>query len=170
MHSIANNNELYHYGVLGMRWGVRRATKKLSKSKTSEQKSKAVNSLQKHGNKIEKKLNKLNKQGTKIQSQMDKYTLKREPKAVKLESKAIRLRNKADYGLFVSARRAGELRAKAATLEEKVREIRRGAQATRVKLEQNKRYREIFSQGFKDVETALVSAGESYVSKLKKAS
>lgn len=34
----AEQDELYHYGVLGMRWGVRRARKMLQKSKTLRKK------------------------------------------------------------------------------------------------------------------------------------
>ena len=35
-----NNNELYHYGVLGMKWGVRRARKNVSKAKNARKSAK----------------------------------------------------------------------------------------------------------------------------------
>lgn len=35
-----DNNELYHYGILGMRWGVRRSRKSSGSSKGSQKKSK----------------------------------------------------------------------------------------------------------------------------------
>ena len=46
---MENNNELYHYGVRGMKWGIKKASKTLSSDKaTSEKKEKAVASLEKH--------------------------------------------------------------------------------------------------------------------------
>lgn len=55
-----DNNELYHYGVRGMKWGVRKATKTLSSSKsTVEQREKAISSLQKHKIKASAKVAKL---------------------------------------------------------------------------------------------------------------
>ena len=45
--------ELYHYGVKGMRWGVRRAQKKLAKATTKEDRDKAIAALKKHKEKLE---------------------------------------------------------------------------------------------------------------------
>ena len=58
MENDYNNQEyLQHYGVRGMRWGIRRASKTLSKSSsTSEQREKAISSLQKHRAKATKKV------------------------------------------------------------------------------------------------------------------
>ena len=69
-----NNNELYHYGVRGMKWGIRKATKTLSSSKsTVEQREKAISSLQKHKRKASAKVAKLEKK----HPQLEKVDAKR---------------------------------------------------------------------------------------------
>lgn len=71
--------ELMHYGVLGMKWGVRRASKQLSSATTKEGRAKAKASLDKHYTKSSKKLNKYSKK-------VDKNLAKARKKAVKSEA------------------------------------------------------------------------------------
>ena len=57
MWQYQNTDELYHYGIPGMRWGIRRAQKILGSSDASvDKKKKAVQSLQKHQIKINKQI------------------------------------------------------------------------------------------------------------------
>ncbi len=85
------DDELYHYGVLGMKWGVHRASKKYSSATTSKARSKATDSLKSHMSKASKKLNKYSK------------------KTDKKLNKAIKKR----YGLFGNDKKYAEAKAKA---------------------------------------------------------
>lgn len=85
------SDELQHYGVIGMKWGVRRAAKAYSKASTSEGKAKAKAKLEKHMEKASKKLNKFN------------------AKADKKMNKAVQKR----YGLFGSQAKYDKFQAKA---------------------------------------------------------
>lgn len=69
-----SQNELKHYGVLGMKWGVRRNRNSYSKATTKEAKSKAIAGMEKTRDKAVKKFNKLDKKATKS---LNKLTSKR---------------------------------------------------------------------------------------------
>jgi hypothetical protein len=58
-------DELEHYGVLGMKWGVHRATKKYSTATTKAERKKASDKLSTHMEKASKKLNKYDRKTTK---------------------------------------------------------------------------------------------------------
>ena len=47
LHTI-KHDELCHYGVKGMKWGIRRAQKQLSKATNSSAENRAFSKLQKH--------------------------------------------------------------------------------------------------------------------------
>ena len=73
-------NELYHYGVKGMRWGVRRASKQLTKATTSDSRNKAIANLNKHREKASSEVSKLKKQRVKLDDKLRKATTKRNPR------------------------------------------------------------------------------------------
>lgn len=90
-----SDDELYHYGVLGMRWGVRRAGRKLSQATDSETREKAVKRLEKHKSKGSSKVSQLEKQRVKLDDKLRKATTVDKVKAGKIEAKATKLYSKA---------------------------------------------------------------------------
>ena len=73
-----SNRDIKHYGVIGMKWGVRRANKQYNTSINSTNRIKAKVKLEKHMVKADKKLNKLDnkisKKYTKAEKVYNKYT------------------------------------------------------------------------------------------------
>lgn len=155
-------NELQHYGVKGMRWGIRRAQKKLAKASTQEQKNKAVAKLQKHRSKAVKQVAKLEKKVPKLEKAYDRAVLKTDVKIAKAERDRSYYARKATRP-FMSENRANKYLNKAQLMDMKVKELKAYSDSAKAAMAQNKRMRELFNTGISEIDAALIEAGKKRI-------
>lgn len=161
-----SNNELCHYGVMGMKWGVRRANKSLLSAKSSgdkDKKAKALDSLEKHKGKITKKLAKLDKEHKRLEKQDFKNLTKNDVVAARYEQKAARQANKANRAW--TQKSAEKHMLKYEILSAKAKSLRANSTLVRAKIEKNEALQKTFKQTLSDVDNTLVSNGRKYVNK-----
>ena len=157
------SSELYHYGVKGMRWGVRRATKTLSsKSSSKEDRDKAAAKLGKMREKGSKEISKLQSKAPKLEKKVDKMVQKNDVKAAKLRDKQAKLKKKIG-GRFTSVDKAQKLMAESNKLDIKASQLEAKSQRAKAMLSQNKNMQAQFQKEISNIDTALVSAGREYV-------
>lgn len=169
-HTSSNQDELMHYGVLGMKWGVLHDPAKAY--------SKAVTKSNKLQAKVEKTGQKYANKSQKANTGVSTRYLKRQAKADKLQAKA----NKKKYGLFTNAKKAAELQVKADRAQYKADKIK--GRADKRNLEESKakgqyvraqrkaeRWVKQMDKTFQGYDVSklseqAVSAGEAYVKKI----
>ena len=156
------NNELRHYGVLGMKWGVRRASRQLSKATSDEARKKAVATLEKHRTKATNKLSKLSKQHDKLEKKIDDRTIKADLKAKQMKNKAAKARSKAGR-LFVTNKMRERLISKSMSLDVKADAILAKSESYKAKFERNETLQKRFNQGLDSIDKALVDYGRKAV-------
>ena len=157
-----NNEELKHYGVLGMKWGVHRATKRLNSAKTPEDRKKALAKLDKHRGKITKKLTSLNNESDKLEKQKFNVVTKTDVKSAKLQTQINRLNKKA-AGVFTSENKAMKLTMKANKLNVKLNELTAYSNEVKAKVEKNKAMKETFNRTLNEVDSILLANGKKYM-------
>lgn len=161
---ITSNGELYHYGVKGMKWGVRRAMKELHESNSTGRKgghNHAVAVLSGHRDKINKKLASLDKQNAALEAKRYKQTTKNAPKIAKLENKAAKYRLKAGKAFYTST--SDKRLHKAAKLDYKVSKLKKAAAKTQAKIEKNKRLRDVYNKGLSEINHELITKGQDFL-------
>ena len=157
------NNELRHYGVLGMKWGVRRASRQLSKATSDEARQKAVATLEKHRTKATNKLSKLSKQHDKLEKKVDNRSIKTDLKAKKIKNKAAQNRRKAHGRIFMTQKTRERLLAKSIDLDIKADAILAKSESYKASLEKNETLQKRFNQGLDSIDKALVDYGRKAV-------
>lgn len=157
-----SEDELYHYGVKGMQWGVRRATKRLGRAKTTKQYNKAVDILNKHRAKATKEISKLSAKRPKLERAYTKALRKVDPKIAKLERKKYKLTRKAG-GMFTSDKKAAKLLRKSAALDLKIEGLKTKSQSAKIAMAKNEHMTALYKQGVSNIDMALASTGKKYV-------
>ncbi|NSJ25527.1 DUF7211 domain-containing protein [Blautia glucerasea] len=158
-----NQNELMHYGVLGMKWGVHRASKAALKAKTPERYASAIRSLDNHRTKSVKKLNRLEKKAPKLDRKYNKAIEKTDVKSARLNAKSAKYERKANKRFFTTDSAIARNSSKAAKYYSKAASLESKSAKAKSKYAKNKRLREVYSQGISDIDTAKLNAGKRYV-------
>lgn len=155
-------DELMHYGVLGMKWGVHRALRSYGSATTDAQKSKATNSLNKHKTKINNKLSSLDAKGVKLQKRAERNDIKTKSKTAYLEQQASKYRLKSE--LARSPKKSQTYRRKAAQLDVKANSLKRAMAKTEAKIAKNEKLKRIFNENLSAIDKALIDNGKKYFS------
>jgi hypothetical protein len=168
-----NNNELYHYGVLGMKWGVHKNGASYTYAKASIKKDK------------------LNKRATKLQNKADKAAYKEatgiKAKYQKKQAKADKAAYKAEkkqYSLFATNNSYQKAAAKAEKLQFKANKYKYRAEKQAAKstaanakaLKAAKKYdkftkkmNKVFTEDLmKSVDSTAISNAKAYIKQYKK--
>lgn len=155
----AYQNELYHYGVLGMKWGVRRATRQLSGATNTKQYDHAVNRLNSHRSKSVNKVNKLTKRIDKLQKKSERDAATESYKAASLSKKAAKLRKKSHAIIRIKSF-DGIREWRASRLDNKSETMKLKIEKTKKSIMKNESMKKIFDQGIQGIDKALIENGK----------
>lgn len=155
-----NPDELMHYGVRGMKWGIRKATRELGSS-NAETRQKGAARLESHRAKAVKKVAKLESKQPRLQKQVDRAILKTDVKAAKFEKKAGRETRKA-MRAWTSEGQQKHL-TKAQVYDMKVKELKSRSSTAKAQLAKNERMIEMFNKGIKDIDEKMINVGREYM-------
>ena len=155
-----NPDELMHYGVRGMKWGIRKATKELGSSDARTQ-QRGVARLESHRTKAVKKVAKLESKQPKLQKKVDKATLKTDIKAAKFEKKAGKETRKAMRAWTDEGRQKHLV--KAQVYDMKVKDLHSRSSVAKAQIAKNERLTAMFNKGINDIDAALIETGRQYI-------
>lgn len=111
--ALNNNSELYHHGIKGQRWGIRRFQNE-DGSLTPEGEARRA--------KYEKKIGKAERKIERLQPKLDRQLQTNVVKATKLQNQAAKLRAK-EHNLFTTKKKAENLEFKAKKKEARAEKL-----------------------------------------------
>ena len=156
---LGGNDELYHYGVLGMKWGVRRASKQLSKATTREERDKAIGKLNKHRSKASAEIDKRKAARPKLQERADRLSAKNDVRASELKKRAGVYRRRASRIISTRFWRNWNHN-KSERLYGRADKLRENSRAAKEKIERNETYIRMLSQGIDTIDATVINRGK----------
>lgn len=163
-----SDEDLLHYGVPGMKWGIRKARKTLSsKSSTAADKKLALDSLEKHRVKASEKVAKLESKRPKLESKVNIKVASKQTEASNLANKAARHERKA-YGILATKESKERHLNKAGKLQAKADTINADISKAKSRLAENDAKTNLFKKGIKEIDELLVSNGRKLTDDLLK--